>query len=111
MRESALFNSERLHLALLVICGFPAVVLIFEIVVRVAGEADADGQFTCLGYELPPYALPFKRIRPIFEAYFNNPDETVFIPDPATGWIHRPDTINHDGMFTVNGISIRSRRE
>ena len=96
----------------MLICGAILLTLVFlEIVVRVVGETDADGQFTYLSYDLPPYALPLRKIRPQVEAYLNNPNRTIFIPDPETGWIYRPDAIFYDGLFRINQASLRSRRE
>ncbi len=102
---------EGLRLILLVFGAFFLIFLILEIVVRAGGETDADGQFSYLGFELPPYALPLNRIRLQIEAYLNNPSQAAYIPDPETGWLPRPDAILEDGILKVNGASIRSHRE
>ena len=102
---------ESLRLILLVFGVLFLMILILETVIRVGGETDADGQFSYLGFELPPYPLPLNRVRLQIEAYLNNPSQAAFIPDPETGWIPRPDAVLEDGMFKVNGAGMRSRRE
>ena len=97
--------------ALLVFGAFLLTIVILELVVRVGGETDADGQFSFLTFELPPYALPLDHMRGLLDAYYANSGQADYIPDPDTGWLPRPYAVLEDGIFTVNGASIRSRRE
>ena len=102
---------DGLHRILLICGAFLLTLLILEIAVRMGGETDADGQFIFLSYTLPPYALPLNKLRPQVEHYLNNRNRTIFVPDPETGWTYRPNGTFYDGLFTINGSSLRSLRE
>ena len=48
----------------LIVCGTVLLTLILmEAVVRLAGETNANGQFTFIGYVLQPYPLPVNELR------------------------------------------------
>lgn len=110
-KGESILTREVLRRILLIIGAFLLTIAILEVSVRAGGETDADGQFTFLSYTLPPYVLPLNEIRPEMEEYLNNKDQANFIPDPETGWVHRPDAILYDGLFTINSLSMRARRE
>ncbi len=94
------------------ICGAIALSLLaLETFVRAAGRANADGQFTFLSYNLPPYALPLSDLNPQLERYLDNPSQTIFVPDAATGWLYPPKATFYHGPFTVNRASMRALRE
>ena len=102
---------DRLQRILLVSGAFLLTIFILEIAVRLGGETDADGQFSFLSYTLPPYALPLNQLRPQIEGYLDNQNRTIFVPDPETGWMYRPNATFYDGLFKINGASMRSHRK
>ena len=85
--------------------------ILLEIVVRVGGATDADGQFTFMGYALEPYVLPVSAMRESVETYVANRDLVTIVYDPDTGWAYRPNSIRHNGTFTVNSGGLRAMRE
>lgn len=96
----------------LFVCGACLLtILVLEASIRALGETDSDGQFRLLGRELPPYVLPLGRLRAKIDEYLVNRERATMIPDPATGWTYRPNSLREDGGFTINGAGIRSLRE
>ena len=85
--------------------------ILLEIVVRVGGATDADGQFTFMGYSLEPYVLPINRLRQGIDSYLSNIDTVTIIYDEITGWAYRPESSRDEGNFTINGVGLRSHRE
>lgn len=97
---------------LLLVCGAViSTLLVLEIAARALGETDADGQFTFLDYALPPYVLPLSQLRPQLEHYLENQNSTIFVPEPATGWVYRPNARFYSGLFKINGASMRALRD
>ena len=85
--------------------------LLLEGIIRVIGKTDGDGQFRFLGHALEPYALPVNAMRESIETYIANRDLVSMIYDPETGWVYRPNSIRHNGTFTVNSGGLRATRE
>ena len=85
--------------------------ILLEMVVRVGGATDADGQFSFMGYALEPYILPVSAMRESVETYVANRDLVTIVYDPDTGWAYRPNSIRHNGTFTVNSGGLRATRE
>ena len=90
-----------------------------EVVVRLGGETDADGQFSFMGQALEPYAAPVERQRRVLEDYLENQnqtiyDQTFYIYDEILGWSFRPNTTINTVIwqpFTTNSAGLRSQRE
>ena len=91
--------------------GLVFALLILEVIVRFGGATDADGQFSFLGYTLEPYVLPINRLREGVDAYLQNVDSATILYDEETGWAYRPNSLRHQGTFTVNSSGMRSQRE
>lgn len=85
--------------------------LLLELIVRVAGVENADGQFIFAGIELQPYALPIGRLAEQIEEYEDNLDRVTLIYDERGGWKYRPNSLRQGGEFTINGGGLRSKRE
>lgn len=96
---------------LILISSFAIALVLLEAFVRVAGETDADGQFTFMGYTLQPYVLPVKQLRVRIEDYIDNQDIATIIFDESLGWTYHPDWVWDDGGFTINNAGLRARRE
>ena len=96
----------------LVVC-FSTLLMLFllEIVVRVGGQSDSDGQFSFMGYALEPYVLPVETLRVHVEGYLANKDVSIVIVDEAQGWTFRPNSIRQAGTFTINSAGFRSKRD
>ncbi len=97
--------------SLLACFGLVFALLLLEVIIRFAGDTDADGQFTFLGYTLEPYVLPINRLKAGIEAYLHNVDSATILYDERTGWAYRPNSLRHQGTFTVNSAGIRSQVE
>ena len=97
--------------ALIVCIALLLTLFLLEVVIRVGGETDADGQFTFMGYSLEPYVLPISQLRFIIEGYLANEDKAVVIYDATLGWTYRPNSKYEAGVFTINGAGLRSQRE
>ena len=85
--------------------------ILLEFVVRVAGETDADGQFSFMGHTLEPYILPFEKLRKPIEDYLHLKDLATIIYDERLGWTYRPNSIRHEGTFTINSAGLRAQRD
>lgn len=96
---------------LMVCISLALALMLLEAIVRVAGTVDADGQFSFLGYALEPYVLPINRLKEGIDAYLHNMDTATILFDEQTGWAYRPNSLRHQGTFTVNSSGMRSRRE
>lgn len=94
--------------SLLACLGLAIALLLLEGMIRAAGETDADGQFSFLGYALEPYALPINLLREGIDAYLHNIDSATILYDAATGWAYRPGSLRHQGTFKVNNAGMRS---
>lgn len=97
--------------ALIVISSFLIALILLEAFIRLAGETDADGQFTFLGYTLQPYVLPVKQLRVRIDDYIERQEYATIIADDWLGWTYRPDWAWNDGEFTINSAGLRARRE
>lgn len=103
---------RRIVTNILIVCiSLALALMLLEVIVRVTGTADADGQFSFLGYMLEPYVLPINRLREGINAYLDNVDTATILYDKGTGWAYRPNSLRHQGTFTVNSAGMRSRRE
>ena len=97
---------------IIIVCISLALTLgLLELVVRGLGSRDSDGQFTFMGYALPPHPLPVNRLRDSIDRYISKADAVTIIYDGATGWTYRPHSLRHNGTFSVNGDGFRSRVE
>ena len=85
--------------------------LALEIVVRVGGETNADGQFSFMGYTLESVLPVSQQWRDSIESYIEQKDKWSVIYDETLGWIHRPNAMTDKGRTTVNGAGLRSQRE
>ncbi len=85
--------------------------LALEIVVRVAGEESADGQFSFAGRDLQPYALPLQRFAEQISEYEDHIDAVTLIYSEGLGWEFRPNSSRHDGAFSINAAGLRAQRE
>ena len=97
--------------ALMVISSFAIALILLEVFVRVAGETDADGQFTFMGYSLQPYVLPVNQLRVRIDDYIKNQEFATIIFDERLGWTYHPNWAWDEGTFTINGAGLRARRE
>ncbi len=97
--------------ALIVICSFAIALVLLEALVRIAGESDADGQFTFLGHTLQPYVLPVNQLRVRIDDYIENQQYATIIADEWLGWTYHPNWDWNDGEFTINSAGLRARRE
>lgn len=82
-----------------------------EMVVRLAGDQNADGQFTFMGHTLQPYALPVTQLRADIQGYLANKDSSYVLPDSLLGWTYRPNSVWQDLTFTINNDGLRAKRE
>ena len=98
-------------LALIVISSFAIALFLLEAFVRTAGETDADGQFTFMGYILQPYVVPVEQLRVRIDDYIENQEYATIIFDEWLGWTFQPNWVWNEGTFTVNGAGLRARRE
>ena len=97
--------------ALIVLCSLAIALVLLETFLRMAGETDADGQFTFLGYTLQPYVLPVNQLRVRIDDYVENQEYATIIADEWLGWTYHPNWAWNDGEFTINGAGLRARRE
>ncbi len=98
--------------ATLITCATLILALAFlEAGVRVIGYTDSDGQFSFLNRQLPPYVLPLDKLERELQEYFENKEKVTLIPDAATGWAYRPNSLRQNGEFTINSAGMRARRE
>lgn len=103
---------KRIIINLLIVClAFAASLILLESSIRSFGDTDADGQFSFLGHKLEPYVLPVNSMRASIESYIANRDAVTIVYDPDTGWTYRPNSIRHNGTFTINGGGFRGGRE
>ncbi|MCY4017884.1 MAG: hypothetical protein OXG39_00605 [Chloroflexi bacterium] len=103
---------RRFVINILIVCiSLALALMLLEAIIRVAGSVDADGQFSFLGYTLEPYALPINRLKEGINAYLHNVDTATILYDKRTGWAYRPNSLRHQGTFTVNSSGMRSQRE
>lgn len=97
--------------ALLAVAAVVITLLLLELIVRLAGQETADGQFIFAGIELQPYALPLGRLAEQVQEYEDNLDRVTLVYDELFGWKYRPNSLRQGGEFTINGAGLRSQRE
>lgn len=97
--------------ALLGCLGLVLALALLEIMIRIGGATDSDGQFSFMGFTLEPYVLPINRLKEGIDAYLLNVDTATILYDERTGWAYRPNSLRHQGTFTVNSAGMRSQRE
>ena len=93
--------------ALIVCITVLLTLILLESVVRLAGETDADGQFTFMGYTLESYRLPVSELRANIENYLEQKDRANVVYDEMLGWAHRPNML---GELTTNSKGLRAFR-
>lgn len=91
--------------------GLVFALVLLEAIVRFGGATDADGQSSFLGYSLEPYVLPINRLREGIDVYLQNVDSATILYDEQTGWAYRPNSLRHQGKFSVNSFGMRAQRE
>lgn len=97
---------------LFIVCATIGItLLLLEGCIRIIGKTDADGQFSFLGFVLEPYALPISAMRASVDSYIENRDLVTIVYDPDCGWVYRPNSLRHNGRFTVNSAGLRSTRD
>ncbi len=93
---------------------FIALVLItivfLEVVVRLAGHQDADGDFYFLQYRLKPYNFPTQTISQKIGEYDQNPDGYLKY-DGALGWSIRPNSKSKNLLYASNSAGLRESGE
>lgn len=77
-----------------------------EIVVRVAGTTDSDGNFFFLSRRLKPYRLPTVSTREKLAHYLGS-DSTFIMYDPTLGWKPRPSGRSHNDLYCYDPSGIR----
>ena len=85
--------------------------LMLELLIRLVGDENADGQFIFAGIELQPYALPIGRLAAQIKEYEDNLDRVTLVYDELVGWKYRPNASRQDGEFSINGAGLRSQQE
>lgn len=93
--------------ALIVCVTVLLTLILMEAVVRLAGETNANGQFTFIGYVLQPYPLPVNELRAGIENYLKAKDKSGLVYDAMLGWTNRPNML---GSFTTNSKGLRAFR-
>lgn len=97
---------------LLIACAAILLTLtLLEVLIRLAGRTDADGQFTFMDFTLQPYVLPLEKLRAPVQDYLDLAEWSTVIYDERLGWTYRPHAVRQNGEFTINGAGIRARRE
>ncbi|MCY3778940.1 MAG: SGNH/GDSL hydrolase family protein [Chloroflexi bacterium] len=94
---------------LIISASIVIMLLLLEVVVRVGGKTDADGQFAFSGFSLEPFALPVNQLRIDVEGYIANKDISAVVYDEKLGWTYRPNSIRQAGTFTINDSGFRSK--
>ncbi len=103
---------RRIVTNVLIVCiSFLLALVLLEIVVRLGGQTNADGQFAFMGYTLEPYVLPVETLRVHVEGYLANENVAIVIYDDTLGWTFRPNSIRQSGTFTINSAGVRSKRD
>lgn len=103
---------RRIVVATLIACAALSLSLaVMEVMVRLIGYTDANGQFVFRNSKLPPYMLPLGDLNVHLQTYFEDIDKLTVIPDPETGWTYRPNSLRQNGEFTINSAGLRARRE
>lgn len=109
-RERQLYRN--IFINLLIACvTFLLSLILLEIIVRVGGQTDADGQFSFMGYDLEPYVLPVDKLRAPVEDYLHLSEFATIVYDDKLGWTFRPNSVRQGGTFTINSAGIRSQRD
>ncbi|MCA9728928.1 MAG: SGNH/GDSL hydrolase family protein [Candidatus Eisenbacteria bacterium] len=94
-----------LLLAALAACGIGS-----EIVVRLLGSIDVNGQFHLHGYWVRPRRLPVRSFEQNMRAYEKSPDNALGY-DAELGWSPRPGHASADGLYRYDAIGARADRE
>ena len=78
-----------------------------EVVVRVLGTADEDGNFQFGGRRLRPYRMPIKRVTSAVDRYEQSRD-TMIVYDPDLGWSPRPGGRNAESTHNAAGLRVET---
>jgi len=78
-----------------------------ELVVRMLGSVDPNGEFRIAGRVLRPRRLPLTDIERRITQDVSLPDSFV-VYDPDLGWSLRPDATSADGLFHTSALGIRA---
>jgi len=81
--------------------------LIGEIIVRIGGETDENGQFYFMDRPLKPYELPVSDTEELIDAYLES-TTSYHMYDPRLGWNIRPEVQSEDGLYRSNATGLRS---
>jgi hypothetical protein len=79
-----------------------------EVVIRLLGRTDADGNFIFRRKVLPPVRMPIASTRQKIDAYLNAGATTVVAYDPLLGWAPRPNARSQNGLYRYNSQSLRA---
>jgi len=77
-----------------------------EIIVRMMGQTDADGNFFYENRPIGGIHPQVEWVREKIEQQKQNPDSRM-IADPHTGWSPRPGGVTHEGMYRYESHGIR----
>ena len=100
---------RRLGNILLGCLGLAVGLILLEIIIRIGGTTGADGQFSFRGYPLEPYVINVEKLHRAVDTYVENEGNATIIYDETTGWTFRPNSIRHEGTFTINAGGLRSQ--
>ena len=96
---------------LLAVSGILIGLCLLEIILRLGGQTSADGQFSFMGRDLHPLALPVGQITARIEEYLAVEEWATVVYDADLGWDFKPDSLRQGGIFTVNSAGMRATRE
>lgn len=92
-------------IALTAVIIFSAVFL--EIMVRVIGHYDPDGNFFFFGRQMKPYRVPVQATKEKIKIYLESPDK-VMRYDTSLGWAPEPSSVSRDKLYKYNSDGIRT---
>ncbi len=78
-----------------------------ELMVRIAGDYDDDGNFFIRNRQLKPFRLPIQTTAVKIDQYLRQQDPYL-VYDPTLGWKPNAGLVNGKGMYTYNRDGIRA---
>ena len=101
-------NSRNIILPISLICCSLLIAFgLCEVMIRFTGHYDSDGNFIFLGKRLKPYHLPINQVSATIDKFMAE-KSSCYLYDPSLGWLYRPNSKSHDGMYAFNSQGIRS---
>ena len=95
----------------LIIFGIVFTFLVMEIIIRVGGTYDQNGQFVFASLTLHPLQIPISFLQKNADEYQERIDEARLIYEPNMGWTFQPDFTSEDGLYTFNKAGMRAERD